>query len=601
MSELCKAQDAGDSDDLDLWLMLAASEYGLATRDPRLFDQAVPYSAGGRATFWDHLKLAFRHQESLLGPHGGYLAEEVGDWSDLSTSFLQMTESTLVTAQAAYVYPRLALLADARGDRAFAAALRQAAQRDLQTTRAQWTARGWYARGYAGAQQFGSGAIFGEPQPWAILAGAPDATQAAHARGEHPPLPRGRRGGRPGPAGSARPSRPPRDDPERQRAQPPRAPAGSARNAAVFPGGSWYAVDGWLTWALGSLGDSVPHARDYAFSELELGTLAAHARAYPSHWDGITSVDDACHAFYSPTPAACGAGLTTGYAGQVMHQPAWSLFDTIRLAGIEPTATGFRVEPRLPMRSFSLALPRAGVAYDAREARGYFVTATRRPLTLEVKPPAGRRWSVRANGRPARFALRGGMLVFSLPSGPVGERPGRRLPSSAPGSLARRRLPLADLARQQEVLPDALMPGRAEALAQVQVAEQGERRVGSAPTVVDVPHEAGHAVHHLLLQPADAGADHRTALPHRLEHRHAEALAAAVLDDHRGAPLERVDDRGRLLRIVRRHRYEVDALAHRRRRACASGRACPRRRTCASGSSTIADTSGPASTRCASQ
>ena len=163
---------------MDIWLLLAASEYGLATRDLRLFDTPVSFSDGGRATLWAHLKLAFRHQESLHGPHGGYLALETGDWSDLSTTFLQMTESTLVDAQAAYVYPRLALLAAARGDHAFAAALRGAARRDLAVTRGQWTARGWYARGYAGNRQIGTGAIFGEPQPWAILAGAPDRAQA---------------------------------------------------------------------------------------------------------------------------------------------------------------------------------------------------------------------------------------------------------------------------------------------------------------------------------------------------------------------------------------------------------------------------------------
>ena len=39
-----------------------------------------------------------------------------------------MTESMLVTAQLAYVYPRLAELADLRGDRAFAAQLRAAAR-----------------------------------------------------------------------------------------------------------------------------------------------------------------------------------------------------------------------------------------------------------------------------------------------------------------------------------------------------------------------------------------------------------------------------------------------------------------------------------------
>ena len=70
----------------------------------------------------------------------------------------------------------------------------------------------------------------------------------------------------------------------------------------MFPGGSWYAINGWLTWALGTLGGTVPHARDYAFSEFERNTLTAHATAYPAHWDGITSVDDVCHSSTRPRP-----------------------------------------------------------------------------------------------------------------------------------------------------------------------------------------------------------------------------------------------------------------------------------------------------------
>jgi cellobiose phosphorylase len=83
-----------------------------------------------------------------------------------------MTESTLVSAQLAYVYPRVAQLADLRGDRAFAARLRTAGAQALATTRREWTGRGWYSRGYATERQIGTGAIFGEPQPWALLAGA---------------------------------------------------------------------------------------------------------------------------------------------------------------------------------------------------------------------------------------------------------------------------------------------------------------------------------------------------------------------------------------------------------------------------------------------
>ncbi|HEV3054810.1 MAG TPA: hypothetical protein VGX45_09170, partial [Solirubrobacteraceae bacterium] len=419
MSELCRPYKFGRSDDLDVWLLLAASEYGLATRDFKVFDTRVRFADGGSATLWNHLKLAFRHQQSLLGPHGGYLALDTGDWSDLSTTFLHMTESTLVDAQAAYIYPRLALLAQARGDRRFANALQSAGRRALATTRGQWTQRGWYARGYAGNAPIGTGAIFGEPQPWAILAGAPDRPQArtlvANIRRfltgvGAPALLHG-----PARIGSAQ--SPASNDPEvTERSSPSTGAIGA--NAAVFPGGSWYAINGWLTWSLGTLGGTVPHARDYAFSEFLRNTLAAHANAYPSHWDGITSVDDVCYAYYSPTPSRCGAGLTTAYAGQVMHQPAWSLFDAIRLAGVTPTESGFQIRPEVPTPSFSLALPEVAVAYARSSAHGYLVTASRQTLTLQVQPPGAGRWRVSANGRPDRAALRGGMLVFRLQTAP---------------------------------------------------------------------------------------------------------------------------------------------------------------------------------------
>ena len=121
---MCKPADVGTSADLDLWLLLAASEYGLGTRDLSFFDERLRWAGGGSATLWEHLRQAHRNQESRRGPHGGYLAGTNGDWSDFSTNFLGMTESMLVTAQLAYVYPRLAELADARGDREFAAELR---------------------------------------------------------------------------------------------------------------------------------------------------------------------------------------------------------------------------------------------------------------------------------------------------------------------------------------------------------------------------------------------------------------------------------------------------------------------------------------------
>jgi hypothetical protein len=417
MSELCHKLPFGNADDLDLWLLLAAAEYGLGTRDLRVYRTRVSYASGGSGTLWSHLKLAFRHQESLRDPHGGYAALDTGDWSDLSPGFLQMTKSTLVDAQAAYIYPRLAMLADARGDHAFAAELRGAAARDLRTIRAQWTDRGWYARGYAGSRRIGTGAIFGEPQPWAILAGAPNPAQARtlvaritrFLTGVDAPARLH------GPARIGSGQSPAAADPGITEQSHPIG-GGLRAGAAVFPGGSWYAVNGWLTWALGTLGAQVPHAREYAFSELERNTLAAHATAYPSHWDGTISVDDVCHAFYSPSPASCGAGLTTSYEGQIMHQPTWSLFDAIRLAGIEPTAAGFRIAPELPFKVFSLRLPDIGVAYGPSTARGFVVSAESRALTMEVRPPPGKHWRVLVAGHPVRGVIRDRMLRFGLPA-----------------------------------------------------------------------------------------------------------------------------------------------------------------------------------------
>ena len=408
----------GTSGDLDLWLLLSASEYGLATRDLRAFAERLPFAGGGSATLWRHLKVAFAHQESLLGPHGGYLTGANGDWSDFSTTFLKMNESILVTAQTAYVYPRLAELAEARGDRAFAARLRAAGARDLATIRSEWTGR-WYSRGYGSAGRIGVGVIFGEPQPWAVLAGAPSPGQArtlvANIRrfltgiGAPPEVN--------GPARIGSSQSPARNDPDvTERSEPP---AGVGTNNAVFVGGVWYAVNGWLTWALGSLDGIVPNATRYALDELERNTLTAHATAFPHHWDGIISVDDVCRSFYSADPETCGIGLTTGYAGQVMHQPAWSLFDAIRLAGIEPTRRGYRIDPHLPVASFELRLPRVGVARDRHRLRGYVEPVRSSKLTMEVTVPGAVR-DVRVEGRRRDYRRSGDVIRFSMPA-PAGQ------------------------------------------------------------------------------------------------------------------------------------------------------------------------------------
>ena len=417
----CRRYDLGTSDDLDQWLLWGTAEYALSTRDYAFLNTQIPYYEGvGGGTLWDHLKLAFRHQEDVIrtGLHDEYLTGGTGDWSDFSTEFDQMTESDLVTAQAAYIYPRLALVADHLGDTGFAAQLRAAGARDLATVRGRYVPAGWFARGYSGARQFGAGSMFSEPQPWALLAGAASPQQEATVVANY------RRylvgiGAPGGPTKIGAALAPGSSDPgATEQTEPP------INGSSEWPGGAWFAVNGWWTWALGELDGVVPDAAAYAFDEFDRNTLAAHATAFPDHWDGVISVDDECAAYYQSPNSGCGIGLTTGegvipgYDTQIMHQPAYSLFDLLKLAGLDATGDGYRVVPHLPMTTFDLRLPDVGIAQQPGEIRGYFRTAGG-AVTLDVAPPPGvsaAQAVAWANGQRVPDATVGGLVQFTLPT-----------------------------------------------------------------------------------------------------------------------------------------------------------------------------------------
>ncbi|HUO69762.1 MAG TPA: hypothetical protein VMU39_03215 [Solirubrobacteraceae bacterium] len=403
----------GSSDDLDFWLLLAAAEYGLGSRDLAFFSERLPFDGTRhRVTVWEHLKVAFRHQESLRGPHGGYLAGTNGDWSDFSASFLHMSESMLVPAQLAYAYPRLAELADLRGDRSFARTLRRRGRELLALLRRTWTGR-WYLRGYSESAPIGRGAIFGEPQPWAVLAGAPSAAQAGvlvrnirrFLDGIGAPASLG------GPARIGSAISPAARDPGVT--DPPTS--GAFDGASQYVGGVWFDVNGWLTWALGALHGVVPGAARDAWSEYTRNTLAAHAHAFPDHWDGTISVDDACNAFYARHPDRCGIPLYNDYDGQITEQPTWMVMDAVHLAGVTATEHGFRIAPVLGR--FSLRLPRVGVARAPGLLRGYLWIARRERLELEVGgvPRRARGVLTWANGRLVAHRASAGIVSFVLP------------------------------------------------------------------------------------------------------------------------------------------------------------------------------------------
>ncbi|HEY2398510.1 MAG TPA: hypothetical protein VGH78_05905 [Solirubrobacteraceae bacterium] len=431
MLSLCRRFDLGTADDLDQWLLWTTAEYALATRDFGFLSQQLPYYAGtGSGSLLEHLKLAFHHQEEVIGrgAHGEYATGATGDWNDFSTEFNQMTESSLVTAQAAYIYPRLALVADAVGDPAFAQELRVAGARDKAIVEGQWVAgegvtpadagMGWFARGYSGAKQLGSGAMYVEPQPWAILAGAATQQQeaqivAAYRRflvGVGAPF---------GPTQIGAAMAPGSTDPGANEQNQP-----GLNNSREFPGGAWFALNGQLTWALARLDGVVPEAAGYAWDEFTRNTLAAHATAFPEHWDGVISVDDVCHSYYQSPSSGCGIGLATGagavsgYDTQIMHQPAYSLFDLLAVAGLQATGDGYEIVPHLPMSTFDIRLPQVGIAQQSGLIRGY-VTTSGGTVTMRVMPPPGvaaDKAVAYAGGSPVPATVVGGLVQFTLPT-----------------------------------------------------------------------------------------------------------------------------------------------------------------------------------------
>ncbi|MBI2382990.1 MAG: hypothetical protein HYV18_02835 [Gammaproteobacteria bacterium] len=415
------------SADLDFWFFLAAAEYALATRDLAFFDENVRFADGGEASLWDHLKLAYTHMERVVGrgPHGGYyVSASTGDWTDFSAQFMQMTESMLVTAQLAYAYPRLAQVAELRGDADLAAGLRRDGDELLRVLRAEWTGR-WFSRGYSGNTRLGVGAIYQEPQPWALLAGAADAANASSLvanvlrflTGIGAP-------GGPSPIGSAQ--SPAANDPDVGERAPPQFQEAGALGSygggnAVFLGGVWYALNGPLAWALGRLDGQVADARALAWDEYLRNTLAWHAQAFPDRWNGVLSVDDVCWAWYAKDKGMCGDEVLAPqyrYAGQILNKHAWWLWTIQKLAGIEPDALGYRIEPHLPFAHFSLRLPGVGIAAEPGSLRGYVRTERADRLLMRVRLPATaatvRAWVA---GESVPVEVAGDTVAFTLQAG----------------------------------------------------------------------------------------------------------------------------------------------------------------------------------------
>ena len=99
--------------------------------------------SAAKATLWEHLQgRASATRRRCAGRTAATSPAPTATGRTSPRELLQMTESMLVSAQLAYVYPRLAELADLRGDRAFAASCAPRGASCARCVSREWTGQG---------------------------------------------------------------------------------------------------------------------------------------------------------------------------------------------------------------------------------------------------------------------------------------------------------------------------------------------------------------------------------------------------------------------------------------------------------------------------
>jgi hypothetical protein len=375
--------------DLDLFFLLAISEYLAATGDVDFLAQEVPYyppdtpPAAGGLTVLDHIRTAVRHifEGTGIGEHG-LIKVGSGDWSDsivletalsdgigpAGVTYLNSKkhgESVLNTQMALYILPLLAAvirphdptLADYIHD---APSQPDRMQRLRQATAQQWNPQGWYNRALLRGhndrvipiQHFTL-----ESQPWALISGlaAETGTEAALIENIDQML----------------------DSP---------SPIGAA---LVENGMVWPAISQLLTWAYARCGRA-----DLAWRSLHRHTFAMHSLVYPHIWNNTWSGPDGVNGLVSDLPGGVWASPITpmtDFPIMNANQDALALLGLLRVCGIEaaPAGDGLLIDPHVPADHFALDTPLLRLQAEPGQISGEyrpFVSGTR---TLYVRLPAG--------------------------------------------------------------------------------------------------------------------------------------------------------------------------------------------------------------------
>jgi hypothetical protein len=394
--QLPDSQD--DSSDQPLWLLWAASEYVLATRDVHFLDEEIPFNmvngpGNEKASVRSLLALAFRHMVDAVsnGPHS-LIRMLMDDWDDglvYSTigmqwleAYIREGESVFNSAMGGYVYDHYArLLEYAREDADLRAEVSKRADECRQAVQAQWAGR-WFRRAWLGSHYgwLGTENLWADVQPWTIISGAASAEQARTLIQTMDELLR-----TPSPTGALDFSA--GSQSAQTRGEKEWSPYTKLGNVAP-------ALNGLLIWSLAMVDGRL------AWDEWKKSSLARHAEVYPDIWSGIWSASDSYHGptnkfpgGNSPSPAVLGTGTSDcsvqDYPVMNMHAHAWPLYSAAKLLSVEFTPKGVSLKPALPVPTYRFTSALLGFEKSSRGYEGWYAPPAKAgtwAVTLQLPP-----------------------------------------------------------------------------------------------------------------------------------------------------------------------------------------------------------------------
>jgi hypothetical protein len=373
-----------NSSDIPLWLLWAASEYVLATRDVAFLDEQLPTfplygPAAGKESVHKLLVRCFRRLVDGVGTgEHGLMRMLEDDWNDaLVTAWAQRVrqecvergESVLNSAMAAYVFDYYGRMLAYVGYDSSAALARRAAEEHRKAAHAQWNGQ-WLRRAWLGPTLgwLGEKGLWLEPQPWAVIGGVTTPDETGQLVKTVDEILR-----RPSPIGATQLNK-----------SPDMLPGGVCGLGEAINGGIWPSLNATLIWALALVDPKM------AWDEWRKNTLARHAEVYPDIWYNTWSGPDTLN---SPLSLHPGETVTTGFLHYTdypvfnVHSHVCSLYSLVKLLGVEFTGDGLRVAPGLPLESYRFDSPLLGVVKSATTYEGWYAPSPAGKWTIRVSLP----------------------------------------------------------------------------------------------------------------------------------------------------------------------------------------------------------------------